>query len=249
MAILTDGIGKNGCKIKRQLASLSKISAMSPPAVKKSRVGARAPSILSRRYRATGATAFFLYILRRESETVAAYTVGLGAQEQQLISACMKRLKEAVEEGYDSVFQEHAKWWTQFWNKSDLKIPDQLLEKNWYLGNYLLGSCSRKGYYPMPLQGVWTADNGELPPWKGDYHHDLNTELCYSSYAKANHLEEGECLIDYLFQLEDQAKKFAAAYFEAPGMCLPGVMDYRAIRSAGGRCMLYHPPISSGCAI
>ena len=39
MAILTDGIGKNGCKIKRQLASLSKISAMSPPAVKKSRVG------------------------------------------------------------------------------------------------------------------------------------------------------------------------------------------------------------------
>lgn len=167
----------------------------------------------------------FLYILRRESETVAAYTVGLGAQEQQLISACMKRLKEAVEEGYDSVFQEHAKWWTQFWNKSDLKIPDQLLEKNWYLGNYLLGSCSRKGYYPMPLQGVWTADNGELPPWKGDYHHDLNTELCYSSYAKANHLEEGECLIDYLFQLEDQAKKFAAAYFEAPGMCLPGVMD------------------------
>ena len=26
-------------------------------------------------------------------------------------------------------FREHAKWWTQFWNKSDLKIPDQLLGK------------------------------------------------------------------------------------------------------------------------
>ena len=85
----------------------------------------------------------FLYILRRESETVAAYTVGLGAQEQQLISACMKRLKEAVEEGYDSVFQEHAKWWTQFWNKSDLKIPDQLLEKNWYRARGIIQCRSR----------------------------------------------------------------------------------------------------------
>ena len=173
MAILTDGIGKNGCKIKRQLASLSKISAMSPPAVKKIESGGACTQYFIQTIPGDRCYGIFLYILRRESETVAAYTVGLGAQEQQLISACMKRLKEAVEEGYDSVFQEHAKWWTQFWNKSDLKIPDQLLEKNWYLGNYLLGSCSRKGYYPMPLQGVWTADNGELPPWKGDYHHDL----------------------------------------------------------------------------
>ena len=30
---------------------------------------------------------------------------------------------------------------------------------------------------PMPLQGVWTADAGSLPPWKGDYHNDLNTQM------------------------------------------------------------------------
>jgi len=27
----------------------------------------------------------------------------------------------------------------------------------------------------MLLQGVWTAGEGKLPPWKGDYHHGLNT--------------------------------------------------------------------------
>jgi alpha-L-fucosidase 2 len=32
----------------------------------------------------------------------------------------------------------------------------------------------------MPLQGVWTADAGGLPPWKGDYHNDLNTQMTYS---------------------------------------------------------------------
>ena len=50
----------------------------------------------------------------------------------------------------------------------------------------------------MPLQGVWTADNDCLPPWKGDYHHDTNTELSYQSYLKANRLKEGEAFIDYL---------------------------------------------------
>ena len=169
----------------------------------------------------------FLYLLKRAEETIAVYTVGFGAQESQVIRNSIETLKAAAGDGYDAVFGEHAAWWGSFWSKSDVKLPDQQIEKNWYLGNYLLGSCSRKGRYPMPLQGVWTADNGELPPWKGDYHHDLNTQLCYSSYLKANHLDEGECFIDYLFSLEEKGRQFAAGYFEAPGLCLPGVMDIR----------------------
>ena len=76
----------------------------------------------------------------------------------------------------------------------------------------------------MPLQGVWTADDGALPPWKGDYHHDLNTELSYSHYLKANHLEEGECFLDFLWELKSAGKKFAREFYDAPGCCLPGVM-------------------------
>lgn len=167
----------------------------------------------------------FLYVLRQKGETVAAYTVGVGAQEEQVIGQSLALLRTAAADGYGAVLKEHAAWWERFWAQSDLRLPDRLLEKNWYLGNYFLGSCSRKGRFPMPLQGVWTADNGELPPWKGDYHHDLNTQLCYSSYCKANHLEEGECFIDYLFRLEGKARRFAASYFEAPGLCLPSVMD------------------------
>ena len=49
----------------------------------------------------------------------------------------------------------------------------------------------------MPLQGVWTADDGKLPPWKGDYHNDLNTQLSYTHFYKANHLEEGESFLEF----------------------------------------------------
>ena len=76
----------------------------------------------------------------------------------------------------------------------------------------------------MPLQGVWTADEGTLPPWKGDYHNDLNTELSYTHYLKANHLEEGECFLDFLWKLLDEGRHFAKDFYGAEGCCLPGTM-------------------------
>ena len=76
----------------------------------------------------------------------------------------------------------------------------------------------------MPLQGVWTADDGDLPPWQGDYHNDLNTQTTYLHYLKANHIQEGESFIDFLKGLMPQAQRFAGEFFDAPGLCLPGVM-------------------------
>ena len=75
--------------------------------------------------------------------------------------------------------------------------------------------------YPLPLQGVWTADNDALPPWKGDYHHDTNTELSYQSYLKANRLEEGNVFVDYLISKKDVFRKFAKEFFGVDGILLP----------------------------
>ena len=59
----------------------------------------------------------------------------------------------------------------------------------------------------MLLQGVRTADNNGLPPWKGDYHHDLNTQMCYTSYLKANRIDEGENFTDYLLNTAERARQ------------------------------------------
>lgn len=121
-------------------------------------------------------------------------------------------------------FAEHAGWWRTYFEKSSISLPDCAMEQQWYLANYLFAGASRKGSAPMPLQGVWTADDGTLPPWKGDYHHDLNTELSYSHYLKANHLEEGESFLDFLWKLRDAGRTFAKEFYRADGCCLPGVM-------------------------
>ena len=114
-------------------------------------------------------------------------------------------------------------YWKNYWEKSRISIGDPMLEKTYYRSWYLFASCSRKGFYPMPLQGVWTADNDRLPPWKGDYHHDTNTQLSYQSYLKANRLDEGECFVDYLWQMKPQYEKVAREFFGVDGLLIPGV--------------------------
>lgn len=168
------------------------------------------------------------------NQTLIAYTVGFG-KDKSFVENCKTTIKFAIETGYDTAYNEHKKWWEEYWCKSSIILPDKLLEKQWYLNNYLLACCSRKHKYPMPLQGVWTADNGSLPPWKGDYHHDLNTQMSYTSYLKANHLEQGECFIDYLFDMADTGRRFAKRFYNADGLCLPSVMDIKG-HALGGWC-------------
>ena len=163
--------------------------------------------------------------LENEKETQIFYRIITSKDGDNWLEDAKLQLQEELIAGYEKQLESHLKWWRNFWDKSTLSVPEPLFEKNWYLTNYLFASCSRKGEYPMPLQGVWTADDGNLPPWKGDYHNDLNTQLSYTHFYKANHLEEGECFMDYLWNCRDEAKEFAKKFYHTEGLCLPGVMS------------------------
>ena len=149
------------------------------------------------------------------------FTIATNNSGKDFIAQAKQELQNAYEIGYETLKAEHISWWKNYWSKSEISIPDELLEKTYYRSWYLFASCSRKGFYPMPLQGVWTADNDRLPPWKGDYHHDTNTELSYQSYLKANRLQEGEVFIDYLWALKPTFEKCAQDFFGVDGLLIP----------------------------
>ena len=88
---------------------------------------------------------------------------------------------------------------------------------------YKFGSASREDSYPISLQAVWTADNGKLPPWKGDYHHDLNTQLSYWPAYAGNHLKEELGYLNTLWAQREVYHTFTRQYFEKDGMAIPGV--------------------------
>ncbi|MGN1026412.1 MAG: glycosyl hydrolase family 95 catalytic domain-containing protein [Faecousia sp.] len=177
-------------------------------------------------------------VFARAADTVdgclVAFTVADSHDGPNWKEKAMASLTAALDTGYEALLGEHLAWWREFWKKSGVVLPDRDFEKNWYLTNYLLAACSRKGGFPMPLQGVWTADEGTLPPWKGDYHHDLNTQLSYSHYLKANHLEEGACFLDFLWSLRGVGRDFARDFYGCrDGLCLPAVMSIDG-QSLGG---------------
>lgn len=88
---------------------------------------------------------------------------------------------------------------------------------------YKFASTTREHSYPISLQAVWTADNGKLPPWKGDYHHDLNTQLSYWPAYTGNHLTEGMGYLNTLWNQRDTYKRYTRQYFGTEGMNIPGV--------------------------
>ena len=94
-----------------------------------------------------------------------------------------------------------------------LPVTELAISRQYHLVQYFYGAASRRTAPPMPLQGVWTADNGGLPPWKGDYHNDLNTQMTYIAYQAAGHFDEGLSYLDYLWDRRDVFTAFARDFY------------------------------------
>ena len=149
---------------------------------------------------------------------------------------------------FDEVLWEHSRWWQQFWQQSSIALPDSILEKQWYLEMYKFGSASRRGAPPITLQAVWTADNSRLPPWKGDFHHDLNTQLSYWPCYSANHLEEGLAYLDWLWWCKPVAEKYTKTYFGTDGLAFPGVSTLTGAPMGGWIQYSLSPTVSAWLA-
>ena len=117
----------------------------------------------------------------------------------------------------------HIDWWNDYWKRSSVSIPDSILERQYYLDMYKFGCVARNNTPPISLQAIWTADDGRLPPWKGDFHHDLNTELSYWPGYSGNHLDLTEGFTNWLWKIKEENKKWTKQYFEVDGLNVPGV--------------------------
>jgi len=157
------------------------------------------------------------------SDRLLAFTITNSREGYEPLEEGRRRVEAALAQGFEKLLRRHAAWWRQFWSTSAVDLPDEGIQHHYELAQYFYGAASRRGSAPIALQGVWTADEGGLPPWKGDYHHDLNTQMTYWAYLAAGHLDEGLCFLDWLWSLLPAARDFARRFYGAPGACLPAV--------------------------
>lgn len=152
---------------------------------------------------------------------------------------------KAAAVSFDDGAIAHKAWWNRFWSKASIALPDKQLEKQWYLETYKLGAASRKGAPPISLQAIWTADNGKLPPWKGDFHNDLNTQLSYWPAYSGNHLDEASVFTDWLWDQKQYFETYAQHVFGVGGLNVPGVATLRGHAMGGWHMYAMSPTVAS----
>lgn len=178
---------------------------------------------------------FVVAVGRRDvpDATVYCVTVTSTTDAPDPVSLARQRITSALNAGFDALHEKHTEWWQEFWNKSAVFVPEPHILRHYYLVRYFYGAASRRGAPPMPLQGVWTADSGNLPPWKGDYHNDLNTQMTYMGYQVAGHFDEGACYLDFLWERLPRFRRFAKEFYGTDGAAAPGVMSLAGEPLAG----------------
>ncbi len=159
-----------------------------------------------------------------DDATLAVITTDASRDGADTLERAKTHAGDVLDKGWDHEFAGHAGWWREFYNTSSVHIPNPRLQHHYNLMKYLYGSGSRADAPPIPLQGVWTADEGALPPWKGDYHNDLNTQMTYVAWQAAGLEESGMSYVNFYIERLPQFRKYATEFFGIEGAMVPGVM-------------------------
>lgn len=170
---------------------------------------------------------------RDGDQTQLAVAIASSRDGEDPLAVGRQRVAAALEAGYDAMLKPHVKWWADFWAISSVAVPNPRLQRHYDLVKYFYGAASRADAPPMPLQGVWTRDDGNLPPWKGDYHHDLNTQMTYLAYHTAGLTESGRSFLRYNWDLLPAYRSFAREFYGVEGAAMPGVATLGGKPTAG----------------
>ena len=103
----------------------------------------------------------------------------------------------------------HRQWWSDFWSRSFIEIPDKTIEQCWYASWYIMGSCSRAGKVAPGLWGNWLTTNN--PRWHGDFHLNYNFQAPFYGLYSANHTDITLPFYDAMNQSIPRGRKIAAA--------------------------------------
>ncbi|MBQ3340441.1 MAG: discoidin domain-containing protein [Kiritimatiellae bacterium] len=136
--------------------------------------------------------------------------------------------------GFSATEESSRRFWRGWWKDTpEICVPDAVVREIHDLGMYKFGSMAGADGVPAPLQGPWIEDY-RLPPWHGDYHFNINVQLCYWPAFRGNHLEALKPLLRMIRGwwpvMRENARKFAGV---EDGFMLPFSCDDRG-RLIGG---------------
>ncbi len=149
------------------------------------------------------------------------------------------QLNAASQRPYDTLLREHIQDYQSLYGRLTLDVgtaptatgqlptdqrleayqqmkPDPDLEELVFnYARYLMISSSRLGTMPANLQGLW--NNSNEPPWRCDYHTDVNIEMNYWFVDQANLSECFQPLAEWVNSIREVRKAETKAAFNTRG--------------------------------
>ena len=150
-------------------------------------------------------------------------TIVKGSDEKTLIENGKKYLKTYLKDINNSK-NNHLLYWKKYFDTSTVTTHDEMIDRQYNLSRYFF-ACNSRRKYPVSLEGIWTCCNGEPPPWKGDYHSDINLQMSYEAYMKTGNESEGKVLVNFLWENRNKFHELAKTFCHTDGYFIPGVMS------------------------
>ena len=111
-----------------------------------------------------------------------------GAEGLAVQKAIDKITEIDTEEEVSQLYEEHLKWWQDYYKLSYADFGDKNLNRLYYGSQYLFACCTREGETAPGLYGVWA--NNDRMKWQGDYHLNYNFQAPYYGSYSSNRLRE-----------------------------------------------------------
>ncbi len=145
------------------------------------------------------------------------------ATGDRLLKKAADRLASTEKAGFDALLKSHRKWWSDFWKRGMVFLPDKVIEQAWYLLFYQLACEARAGKQAPGLCGLWTPNN--TTPWGGDYHLDQNEQMMFWGCFTSNRMELVKPYLALLESWVPRAKWRAKEVYQCEGIRWPLASD------------------------
>ena len=134
---------------------------------------------------------------REDNETIIRFYVGAAYSYPGKTAAkhVTNQVKDARKAGVDSLFDKHLGFWHDFYSTlSAISIPDERIEKYYYLQNYRFLCAARKDGNVLDLLGPWCVKTNFPAIWW-----NMNQQIAYSHISIANHPEFVMPMVNLLY--------------------------------------------------
>jgi len=171
-----------------------------------------------------GQLAYAFTIVPKDDRTTLYLSTAYDREGKSAARTAFEIVNQHLNRSFSEILKEHSDQWHKYYSASFISIPETRLEGLYWIEIYKLRCCTRPDAPPISLHGPWSPD-GQMPPWGGDYHHNINVQMSYWPIYTSNHLELGFSLYDFMKRAGPAFKKFCEEFFEREGEFVPHATD------------------------